>query len=116
MRCPKCQTTLRLNALPGAAQSFQATLKNSTSPAGMRNLLKDCMAGGGDDAAGGGMWPSDGEESGTEKRAMSPEELLANMTDEDLLFGSPSALAPKGKSTVGRSMPTSGGAAYKDKT
>jgi len=76
------------------------------------------MAGGGDDA--GGLLPSDGEDSGGERRAMSPEELLANMTDEDLLFGSPTAQGGRAGHT-GRSMPPGNmggalGASYRNKT
>jgi len=122
MRCPNCSTVLRLQPRQGAASTFESTLQAtaSASPGVLRNLLKDCMAGAGDNGAG--LMPSDGEDDfrlgsaeNRRQQAMSPEEMLANMTDEDLLFGSPSALKAKSNANVGRAMPPSGGsgAAYK---
>lgn len=122
MRCPSCNTVLRLQPRPGAASTFESTLQAtaSASPGVLRNLLKDCMAGAGDNGAG--LMPSDGEddfrlasaENRRRSQEMSPEELLANMTDEDLLFGSPSALKAKSNANVGRPLPAGGsGAAYK---
>lgn len=124
MHCPKCKAVLRLNPLPTAASTLQTAFQNSASPAGMRSMLKD-FAGGGDDAAGlaglAGLFGDEDRAGTPDKRAqMTPEEMLANMTDEDLLFGSPTAQGGRAGHT-GRSMPPGNmggalGASYRNKT
>lgn len=122
MCCPKCNAVLRLNARPDTANKLAATLSGSlqhSAPASdLWKMLKGATTGSGDEA--GGLIPSDGEDSGAERqRNMSPEELINNMCDEDLLFGSPTALASMSptKGQQGRQLPTGnrGAATYKEK-
>mmetsp|Transcript_50339 Transcript_50339/g.79753 ORF Transcript_50339/g.79753 Transcript_50339/m.79753 type:complete len:1647 (-) Transcript_50339:116-5056(-) len=99
--CPKCGTALRVRA--PTQESFNNT--QSSTPGALKQLL----------AAAANMGPGSGDELGTEGEEsgggeMSPEDVIANMTDEDLLFGHPRGLKPLRLGTAHK-----GGASYRDK-
>jgi hypothetical protein len=102
MRCPKCDAVLRLQPLSETQSTFDGT---HSMPAGaLKQLLAAAVnAGSGDEA------PTDGEESGQEK-SMSPEDMIANITDEDLLFGRPQDQKERGLTGAHKA-----GAAYRNR-
>lgn len=104
MTCPKCGCCLRVKA--PTQESFDGT--TSSNPGALRQLLAAAANIGGGLGSGDELG-TEGEDSGNE-RSMSPEEMIANMTDEDLLFGNPQQIKPLG---LGRAHKA--GASYRDK-